>query len=271
MKRIYLDYNLFSYLMDGTKPELTKAIERIDKSKNIIVYSPAHIEEVAVSRMRNDRPQEEANQKLKFISELTSNMELLPFERHDVRVLEKRGVVLCDELPSACYERVIAHYSNNDYAEAVEKSVIEYAEHKNTFNNDPNIVNNISHQDVLKNYRELVCSRINNAMLKHYQELINFEDTLNKGFDIFLEDFKLVECSINMTMNILEEIRYRPETVQKSRSRLHDVTHTIYGAYCEEFITNDKKLFNKAKATYSFLGIPTNVISLSEFINPTSA
>jgi hypothetical protein len=70
---------------------------------------------------------------------------------------------------------------------------------------------------------------------------------------------------IEIVMNFLEKIGYRPESYAKSRSQLHDVTHVIYGSLADIFVSNDDRLRLKARAAYSYLGIRTRVRSFDEF------
>lgn len=58
---------------------------------------------------------------------------------------------------------------------------------------------------------------------------------------------------------------YHREAKDKSRSRLHDVSHIIYAAYCDTFVTADRRLAKKAQAIYSVLGVSTLVVLAKEF------
>lgn len=77
--------------------------------------------------------------------------------------------------------------------------------------------------------------------------------------------FSVFEAYVNFYANILEKLGYYREKEDKYRARLHDVSHIIYGAYCDVFVSADKKLVKKAKAIYSLLGVPVEVIELSDF------
>jgi len=77
---------------------------------------------------------------------------------------------------------------------------------------------------------------------------------------------QLLERTVEMAFNFLEEIRYRPEKVAKSRSRIHDVTHAIYAASADYLVSHDDKFLLKAKVVYSYFGIKTKVVSLDDFI-----
>ena len=51
-----------------------------------------------------------------------------------------------------------------------------------------------------------------------------------------------------------------------TRSNLHDVIHTIYAAHCEVFVTDDKKLRQKALVVYEWYGVKTLVLSSKDYI-----
>ena len=90
-----------------------------------------------------------------------------------------------------------------------------------------------------------------------------------------LEDFKwpsiskshaVLEHVFEILMNYLEEVRFRPEEVKKSRSRMHDVTHAIYATKAEIFVTGDDRFYHKIKVAYHYLNVLTKILSLEEFI-----
>ncbi|WP_419782142.1 hypothetical protein [Malaciobacter marinus] len=75
-----------------------------------------------------------------------------------------------------------------------------------------------------------------------------------------------IETIITELLNILEKAGYQSEGRNKSRSMMHDNTHAIYATKTNFFIINDNRYRKKAKALYSFLEIPTKVLSIQEFI-----
>lgn len=88
----------------------------------------------------------------------------------------------------------------------------------------------------------------------------------NINFEFLGKYFPLHEMTIEKVFEFLEIIRYYPDKSTQFLSGLHDTTHAIYAAYCDIFITNDKKLRQKTKATYDWLGIKTSVFTPDEFI-----
>jgi len=76
----------------------------------------------------------------------------------------------------------------------------------------------------------------------------------------------VLEHVFEILMNYLEEIRFRPEDVKKSRSRMHDVTHAIYATKADIFVTGDDRFYHKVRVAYNFLGVPTKVLFLDDFL-----
>ncbi|WP_186259817.1 hypothetical protein [Burkholderia gladioli] len=93
---------------------------------------------------------------------------------------------------------------------------------------------------------------------------VGIKDVTN--WSSFRHSFHVTERAIEIAMNYLEEIRYRPEAVRKSRSRMHDVSHCIYASDCQQFITFDDRLRDKVTVVYRYFNIPTQVLTLEEFL-----
>lgn len=265
MKKIYLDYNIIVRLTNKNEPELDELISLVKSSAHIVVYSPAHIEEIAVSTMRNDYPIEKTNEKLEFLSSLTKNIELLPFLRPDVRIIEELGIYLCEENPADCYKRVTDEYKGNDLAESNEKAFLVKALEENQYNNNPNEMNNIAPEKVLLD--QIYDLKIKESFFMHLlgrRTKKQIYSLMNEGFAKIQTDFQALETLLSVIFNKLEVIRYYPEKEMLFRSRLHDVSHAIYASYCDYFVTEDLKLSKKTKAAYSYANIKTNVIDLKK-------
>lgn len=267
MRKIYFDYQLIALLMNKNDLKLESKISKLDDGASIFVYSPAHIEEIAVSRMRNNYPEQKIQEKLDFLSCFTNDFELLPFKRRDVAILESLGVFLCKEHPRECYKRVIDLYERNDVAEKIDEGVLEMATILNIFGNDPNEFNNTQPNLVLKNdkYVDIIYQSFARNMADNYHIGVDIDAIRSARFEDIKSDFQVFEALMNVIFNFLEVIRYNPEKVVKHRSRLHDVSHAIYAAYCDFFVSEDRKLREKTKVAYDFLEVKTQVTKLDEF------
>jgi hypothetical protein len=253
MKKIYFDYNVISYLRSGRDKLLNKKYESI-AADNMVVFSPAHLEDIAASAMRDNTEKRIIVEEIEFLSMIA--------QRNALRPVTRDQVVMYDESPQDCYERVIKNYAKNDRAEEIDAAIILDANINPAGN--PREMNNIELQEILNRlaYRELI------AVWLSSQGIINSDEriaSLSWRFSDIKNRFSVFECYVNLAANILEKIGYHREKEDKSRSRLHDVSHIIYGAYSDIFVSADKKMIPKAKAIYSMLEVPTKVISLSEF------
>lgn len=253
MKKIYFDYNVISYLKNGRDDLLNKKCEGIAVD-NMIVFSPAHLEDIAASAMRDNVEERIIFEEIEFLSKIT--------KRNALRSVTRDGVVIYDESPQDCYERVIKDYANNDWAEKLEAAIILDANANPAGN--PREMNNIEPEEVLNRliYRELIARWLSNAGLINANESIA---SLRWTFSDIHSRFSVFEAYVNLAANLLEKIGYHREKGDKSRSRLHDVSHIIYGAYSDVLVSADKKFIRKAKAVYSMLQVPTMVLSVSEF------
>lgn len=257
MKKLYLDYNVISYFRTRNFPKGVffeqENIIDILKEKYSIPFSPAHLEDIAASKMRCNSSDQIIQDEIKFLTLLAENHSMR-------RVTMEKLQIYYDELPIDCYKRVVEQYYVNDWAGDVEKEVLSIA-HKNE-NSSPIKINNTPSNKILIDYKE----RIISITLKNLASLnvndIDIKKFLN--FNEIKERFDAVEMYINVAANILEEIGYYREHREKYRSRMHDVSHIIYGAYCDIFVSEDKKIRKKAQAIYSSLNISTRVISLTE-------
>lgn len=260
MERLYLDFNIISYFRTGNYPKKISFkqdnIVKVLKDRYSIPFSPAHLEDIALSKMRYNTPDWIIQDELSFLKEIAENHSMRPVTRKNLKIYY-------NEYPIDCYNRVIEDYDiHNGYAEKIEKFVLEEASKAKNY--CAREMNNIKPEDVLKNTSHKV--RISLGLffggVIYLNELI---PSLSWEFKDIKNRFNALELYINIAANILEEIRYYPEKVDKYSSRLHDVSHIIYASYCDIFVSEDQRLRKKTQAIYSLLKVPTKVVSLSEF------
>jgi len=263
-----------------TDDALSKKVEQLKIRNYKFLYSPAHIEEIAVI-LRSEPNQELAieyiNDGLSFISSLTNNNEYLP---------HVNGVVPSKEPPRVCYERVTKDYeSTTIFAEDNEEflqsfknkdSCEEYMkknggtdiniesmplfENFQKFNKiDKQEINRISPESVFESEGIL-------KALDNYLFLYGYSTKILPKYLELKDNFQKLELIIGLMFNFLEQVGYRTEKKGKYRSRMHDVTHGIYATKSDYFIIGDKRYREKAKAIYSYLKIPSQIYSKEEFI-----
>lgn len=257
MKNLYLDFNVVSYLRSGKKPLLSRAFNQAAKA-HLVVFSPAHLEDIAASEIRDRAAPSIIQAEIEFLSRIAGRNALRPISRDQV--------VLYDESPQQCYARVVGQYEENDWAEQVQAEVIADAHEKPA--GMPKIMNNISPEDILSHviYRERIARALYRmGVIREDEKTV----ALTWQFDDLKNRFSVFEAFVNLATNMLEKIGYHREAMDKSRAHLHDVSHIIYAAYCDTFVTADEKLAWKAKAIYSFLRVRTRVLLEKEFVSET--
>lgn len=255
MKKLYLDYNVTSPLRKGLQPQLSAAFNQAKKAQ-LVVFSPAHLEDIAASAMRDGTDPSVIHDEIKFLEEIAGKNALRPIDGYQV--------VLYAESPKDCYARVVNLYDRNDLAEQIEADVLADAHDQPA--GTPKRMNNIAPANVLRNirYREFIACTLAAAGIIDMKER---SEALHWQFEDLKNRFIVFEAYVNLAANLLEKIGYYREARDKSRARLHDVTHIIYAAYCDTFVTADKKLAKKAQAIYSLLGICTEVLTEKEFMS----
>jgi hypothetical protein len=267
MKKIYLDYNVFTYYFDGKREGLREKIDQL-KKHYIFPYSPAHMEEIAVLLMKHKPETKEfdnamivAYEKIKSIADLTDNFELLP--NIEGSTIER------SESPFECFKRVIKYYAVNKAIESLEEERLAILKEADKDGELSRKISNLK-EDFLseKEYEhglrfrlyfdEVLSLRLALEARKHGIKEYKWPD-LSKSH-------RLLEDVIEITMNYIEEVRYKPEKISKSRSRMHDISHSIYATAADYIVSDDERFVSKTKATYNYFNIPTKIMNLNQFM-----
>lgn len=260
--KIYLDYNLFVFLCDGVNPELEAKVKSLS-DRHIFPYSPAHLEEVATALMQPkflklDDPKRFFSRKLDSISEISGNRELYPSD--------DGPITMKAEYPIKCLGRVLRYYDSNPGIEANEARMLEIYKAADTDGGVANRMSNLPVDFLLNTeHGEKLHQRLHSDLDFLVRCRTHCVDDLT--WPSISKHFPVLERALELSLNFLENVRYRPEQVVKSRSRMHDVTHCIYASNCEQFVTQDKRLYDKVRAVYLYFGIPTRVLTLQEFLD----
>ena len=262
MKKLYFDQNVIIDLQNERKPNFVECVSKIDRSKYEIVFSPAHIEEIAALVMHHGQSQETVNHKLDFLATLTQSTALLPFKRNDTYQIEENGIFISKESPKKTYDRVVAFYKNNKIAEEHQKEKIANGEAlERTFGVSSKEANNTDIQKEIDSFKP----RLHQIILENFDSKIA-PKCHEINFKYLRKIFPLHEIAIEKIFEFLEARRYFPDKSTQFLSGLHDTTHAIYSAYCDVFVTNDNKLNKKSFAAFSWLGINTLILNPDEFV-----
>jgi hypothetical protein len=245
---VYLDLNLMVDIMNSRDPELENIVCQLLTEGFTFAYSPAHIEEIAniYRSAADDRSVGKYIYKhIDFIRKLTRGKVYLPDK--DIHAPTR----ILTEDPAICLQRVIDLYELTYFAEENEDFL------RNCI---PESVLKSTLADVLTNpkFCEILQARIWN---RGY-----FEEGLAKGPSLRQNHSKLT-AAIDILVRSLHEAGFGLEKKNKTRSVIHDVSHTIYATRADYFISNDQKLISKVKIIYKYLEAECIPLDKAEFIN----
>jgi hypothetical protein len=277
--RIYLDHNVIVSAMRRRIDSLPGDIEAWKSTNSVFPYSPAHLEEIAVilrEQADYERAIQHVAEHLAFIEELSECWELLPADDSPTRI-EK-------EAPSVCMTRVLRDYDVTSLAEENERFQMSFKSasafdqvqeefgtqlraspgvplfdsRRASYGVDVRAINRLSEDVVLND--SAVQKGLSQKLWHHSLTL----DTLPKSDDL-LASHATRELVVPLVLNYLEEIGYRADPFKKYRGHMHDVSHAIYAAATDVFVTDDDRYRLRVRAAYHFLGIPTRVLNSEEF------
>lgn len=273
--KVYLDLNIYSKIHDNH--EINTLIKN-GKGKIDYYYSPAHIEEIfkAISN-NNMNYKEKMITLLDIINEITDAKELLP------NINIGSSIKVQFEKTQSCYARVatcdtrdFTHDTSIDKFKEDRANAIQVQENDKSMKN----LSSLSYSDIWEN--ELVKSYIDNSN-KNMVSIINKQNiqpviqflrchNIDKSISenlivrkgIFTEIYKKhsdLEFIIEILFRVLTYTGYnRDKDEVTAVSGTHDITHSIYGTYCDYIVTADEKFSKRCKAVYHYLGSKTEVI-----------
>ena len=248
-KTIYYDYNVFLRWKEGKNAELTHATSLLRTDDFIVLYSPAHVEEIACiarqDKNDDDTADQYVNQHLRALSCLSKNWEIVPDQS------KKNGSAIIRELPSDCWKNIVVKgYELNYLLESLR------LEKKKSL--PPTIIGKRQIPEILSNpiAVELIEKHLGKMNLTMADVLIG---KLHKNSDLCLK-------VVSAMYDVLAELGYKREPEKKNRPEMFDICHSIYSAQCDYFITEDKQFREKVREIYRFLNIPTKVMSIAEWI-----
>ena len=267
-KLVYLDYNIFKYIKDGkTNLQEIARLCNLELDDCIFPYAPPHCEDLFRSEnVEKKATSEQVECDLKNIEKISNKYELIPtftpiyglvseLMNNDSNTIffEFFCRVFCNALkdkqpfvsktleprkesPHACYARVAKHRDDNDRVRNLE-------EEKNLADENRRLKSEDKKQKILK-------------------QLNNIRDSIGSLQYIMDNYFCVFECLVEHFMDELDTARDNMQKdIQKDNvlNRTNDITHMIYGAYADYFITADEILFKKMSEFYENIGIKTEI------------
>ena len=285
MNRVYFDTNIFE---DIVKKVIDININELNSFTNIAYYiSTAHVEEYFIATkndFENKYTQYNNNRKL-LMSSLNLKGILNP---------KNTGIINKPEKFDDCLERVKQHDTIDIMVKKGKKIHQEQSDFfKNLLLTNPDVKNNsnldykeiwdkdevkrelIKFPDYIEKHNDLAFSELQNVYgtdnaLKIFassKKLVPFEK--KKGcFEEISNQYFRMEIVFEYLHSILNKCGYNRDKKDATViSGIYDTTHSIYGTYCDYFVSSDDRLRKRISAIYYYLKVPTKVITFNEFLN----
>lgn len=245
--------------------------------------------------------EDEKNSFIEMLSKITENKEIVPYSNnydvlHSYNVDDGPFIVL--EHPAKCFDRVFRFYASNEFAERsqehsinksreVDQTVKGKLGHKSfvaILEEDVNannmfvncLINKLMHMATMKyliknnvtvqpwnNTAQDAFNKCVAELRRSHSQFFIFtaNDILDKRHvvDITTRGFGVCEAAFDALMLTMIEFGYASE--KSPMSSLHDITHSIYGACCDYFVTRDSRLIKKLTSLYEFFGVKTKIIN----------
>lgn len=284
LNRVYFDTNIFE---DIVKKKINISIDELNSFTNVAYcISTAHVEEYFISA-KNDYE----NKYTKYNDERKLLMSTLKYK--GILNPSKTRIINKPEKFDDCLSRVKEYDTTDIMVEIGKLTQKEQSDYfKNLLSKNPDVQNNsnldckeIWDKSEVKyllskfdNYIEesnplvfpwlqFVYGTQNALNLNSVKKLDPFE--IKKGcFRDISNRYSLMETVFQYLHSTLNRCGYnRDKKALTVISGIYDTTHSIYGTYCNYFVTSDDRLRKRISAIYYYLGVPTKVITFDDFLN----
>lgn len=284
MYRIYFDTNIFE---DIVKKVIDISADELNSFTNVAYYiSTAHVEEYFIAikndlenkytQSNHDRKALMSSLNLKGIlnpsnTRIKNKPEkfddcLLRVKQYDTtdimvqkgrKIRQEQSIFFKDLLSS---NPDVQNNSNLDFKEIWDKDEVKHELAK-----FPDYVE--TNNATLFHELRSVYGTHNALKLVPLKKLAPFE--IKKGcFEEISNQYSLMEIIFEFLHSTLNKCGYnRDKRDSTVISGIYDTTHSIYGTYCNYFVSSDDRLRKRISAIYYYLGVPTKVITFSDFLN----
>lgn len=253
MKKVYLDNNIIIYIENETL-ELDYLNKLINSKPNKYFFSAAHLQETEEIKSNDvNKRNSWIRKRLKVIEEITNCNYLY-------HKLPENVVYELNEKPTKVLETI----REVTFANKTMKSFVNFISNeqkkqiREVLGLDSGKMNNYEPEEVIEHLNK----KLNNLGTgQSFLELIEQGISFNpQGKEFGLHNriagiFELLDMLGYWTDRYNEKSNY---------ARLWDSNHTYFAAFCDYFISDDKRTRNKAKVVYAIYNIKTKVISSKE-------
>lgn len=265
MKFIYLDWNIFVYLIDGKYPKLRSALEDARKNGFFLVFTDSHVEEAT-----NIRNRKEKMQRLQYLSDISDDY-YFECSILDFGIVQRKPHEVYETINSVLLPKDLLRGLGNIISRPMMMAF------RRIFGLEPSKLNNTDPSDVW--------SIIDNTLLdSRYAGSLpdSFRDSPIKGFmrqgeenaiRYFSESNQIMgaapdraagpDSKVAQLYMLLEMFGYYPDKkkVFEKGSRFNDSRHCFYSLWSEVCISRDKGFRKKSEAIASLIGSDTKYVS----------
>lgn len=288
MKRIYFDTNIFEAII---KKEINISIDELNSFNKVSYYiSTGHVEEyfIAIKNDSNKMHIQDNNDRKLLMTSLKHKKGILNPNKNG-----EKGIINKVESFDDCLSRV-QKWDTTDIMISKGKAIYQEQNKyfKNLISKNPSVINN-SNLD----YKEIWNREEVKSMLTEFSDYRNkYNDSLftelksiygiphalelaSKNrvptFEIKKDCFKEINNQYFMMELVFEFLHFVLNKCGYNKDKkdfavisgIYDTTHSIYGTYCNYFVSNDNRLRKRVSAIYYYLGVTTKVISFNEFLD----
>ncbi len=245
--KIYLDNNIFIYL-EEQKISLSNLEDLVGSKISKIYYSSVHIQETLEIRAQTEKQRMDwINQRLNTISHVTNDDYLNEGLDNIIREFK--------ESPFKVYKTI----TEVPFAQASMKGLVnlideETREHtRQTLGIDSQKISNLEPIDLLEEF-DKIFSKIGVGSFLDFLELSMTYHPGHKSFGLSNRIAGLFE--------VLDILGYfKDKFNEKSNyARQSDSNHCSYASVCDAFISNDRRMINKAKIAFKVYNIDTKIL-----------
>lgn len=245
--KVYLDNNILIYLEKGML-SINELEEILGHPIDKVFYSFSHIQE---AREITGKYVEESHERLKLRFE---TIELYTNNNYiDTTV---QGDFFQDIVPPKIIYEGLNEFSS---VSSLMKIMVNFIseEERNAFRLlvgvNPKVMNNYSPTEVIEQISNEIAGTDGMNFLQLFEQAASF----HKNLDTFKLSHK-----IGSLFEILDLLGYWKDTYtsKSNYARTLDAGHCFYASYCDYFITNDLKTYNKCKVAYELFDISTKPI-----------
>lgn len=247
---LYLDNNIIIDIENGLL-----SIEKIESNLAIecskVFFSAAHIDEAMEITGGCDQERVESlNKRFSVIEEITGSNYLYADMKNNMYKLKQK--------PSEVYETLLSSHSLANPAIKGFANLIPVGVKisiRKLLDLDPVLLNNIPPDEVIGHL---------NRTLKNSPLKMTFQEMLAQAKEFHPDGSSFgLQHDIAGLFEFLDMMGYWKDkyTKKSNFARSCDSRHVFFAAYCDYFISDDKRTRNKAKVAYSLYGIGTKVVS----------